>query len=129
MWLDRANEKMNVELQREARDLMQNIPINSIEMGVFVGVEKIKPKKIIQNGIATIVFWNDGTKTVIKLADGDENDLFTAFCVAFTKRLFGSTSAINRQIEKTYQPSKEESDVFTEFLKMLDKKFNRGKND
>lgn len=122
-WL--ASAIMNEKLKKEAI-------IANIETGVFVGVEKIKPKKIIQNGIATIVFWNDDTKTVVKLADGEENDIFTAFCVAFTKRLFGSTSAINRQIEKTFQPSKKEIEAYNEVLKRITKffnSFNLGKND
>lgn len=126
-WLEKAIEKANDELKNEERNLVQNL--SSTETGAFVGVEKIKPTKIIQNGIATIVFWNDSTKTVVKLADDDENDLYNAFCAAFAKKMFGSNSTVKKQIEQTYKPSKEEAskeeeNSFFEIIKKLDKYFS-----
>lgn len=87
-------------------------------------VEKIEPKKIIANGIATIVFWNDGTKTVVKLADDDEDDLYNAFCAAFAKKMFGSNSAIKKQIERTYEPSKAEIEAFDKVVNTIKKHFS-----
>ena len=52
------------------------------------------PKKIIINGPATIFFWKDGAKTVVKCMEGDRNDLYNAYCIAVTKRLAGSNSKI-----------------------------------
>lgn len=52
------------------------------------------PKKIIINGPATIFFWIDGGKTVVKCMAGDRNDLYNAYCIAVTKRLAGSNSKI-----------------------------------
>lgn len=59
------------------------------------------PKRILYNANAVIVFWNDNTKTVVKLAFDDEWDLYNAFCIALTKKIYGSNSAIKRWIDKT----------------------------
>lgn len=52
-----------------------------------------KPRKIIHNENATIVLWNDGTKTVIK---GHGNDLFAAFCICFAKKYCCGSTVLNR---------------------------------
>ena len=52
-----------------------------------------KPKKIIHNENATIVLWNDGTKTVIK---GQGDDLFAAFCICFAKKYCYGSTVLNR---------------------------------
>lgn len=57
---------------------------------------------IIQRGRATIVTWDDNTKTTIVAEKGfDENEhmLFDAFCIAFTKKMLGSTTNILKTIE------------------------------
>lgn len=47
-------------------------------------------KRVIYDGPATIVFWEDGTKTVVKLADGDRPDLEKGLAMACAKKLFGN---------------------------------------
>lgn len=61
----------------------------------FILLEKIgyKPKKIIHNENATIVLWNDGTKTVIK---GHGDDMFAAFCICFAKKYCNGSTVLNR---------------------------------
>ena len=58
--------------------------------------EKHKPKRIIQNGPATIVFWVDGTKTVVKREKNTPNDLEAAFSAALAKKMYGTNSRIKR---------------------------------
>ena len=58
---------------------------------------------IIQRDRATIVSWDDGTETTIVAEKGfDENEhmMFDAFCIAFTKKMLGSTTNILKTIEK-----------------------------
>lgn len=55
-----------------------------------------KPIKIIHNNNATIVLWNDKTKTVIK---GSGDDLFAAFCICFTKKCCGNSTVLNKLFE------------------------------
>ena len=51
-------------------------------------------KKIIYNGPATIVFWTDGTKTIVKRSKKDKYNKYNAFCAALAKKIFGSNNKI-----------------------------------
>ncbi len=44
------------------------------------------------NAPATIIQWEDGTKTVVKCAKGQKFDQYSGFCAAVCKKLFGSTA-------------------------------------
>lgn len=69
---------------------------------ITTAMEHYTPKKIIRNGPATIVFWNNGKKTVVMKADGDNDNPYNAFCAALAIRIFGNNSALKRIIaEKT----------------------------
>lgn len=46
-------------------------------------------KDVIFNDPATIVFWEDGTKTVVKVMDGDEFDPHTGLAQAISKKALG----------------------------------------
>lgn len=56
------------------------------------------PERIIYNGPATIVFWDDGTKTVVKRAKKDKDNKYNAFCAALAIKLYGSNSAVSRYV-------------------------------
>lgn len=47
---------------------------------------------VIFNGPATIVFWGDGTKTVVKCMKGEKFERYAGFMAACMKKMFGSTS-------------------------------------
>lgn len=49
-------------------------------------------KRIVYHDPATIVFWQDGTKTVVKCMDGEPFERYAGFCAALAKKVFGSTS-------------------------------------
>ena len=53
------------------------------------------PVKVIYNGPATIVFWADGTKTVVKRAKKEKDNKYNAFCAALAKKIFGNNSRVN----------------------------------
>ena len=63
---------------------------------------------VIFNGPATIVFWEDGKKTVVKRKNGDHDNRSMAIMYAIMKRMFGSTSAVNRYIDKVVTEAKVE---------------------
>lgn len=46
-------------------------------------------KKVIYNGPATIILWDDGTKTVVKCKEGDPYSPEAGFALAVLKRLCG----------------------------------------
>lgn len=47
---------------------------------------------IIFNPPATIVFWDDGTKTVVKCMEDQPYEKYAGFAMACMKKMFGSTS-------------------------------------
>lgn len=80
---------------------------------------------IIQRDRATIVTWDDNTKTTIVAEKGfDENEhmLFDAFCIAFTKKMLGSTTNILKTIEKN------DTDKHNRILKEAEKNFRKNRD-
>ncbi len=61
---------------------------------------------IFYDDIATVVFWKDGTKTIVKCPEGTPYDEYTAFCVAVAKKFYGTNSAVKRVIKKKARYSK-----------------------
>ena len=59
-----------------------------------------EPKKIISQGPATVVIWKDGTKTVVKKADGDDHDVYAAFCAALAKKTYGGNSTVKNIVDR-----------------------------
>lgn len=49
-------------------------------------------EKIVYNGPATIVFWSDGTKTVIKCHEGDQFDEVTGFLLCCLRKMMTQNS-------------------------------------
>ena len=47
-------------------------------------------KKVIFNGPATIVIWVDGSKTVVKCAEGDGYSKFSGLAIAMCKKMYGT---------------------------------------
>ena len=91
-----------------------------------VKVNPYEPKRIIKSGPCTIVFWNDGTKTVVKRSEDDAEDDYSAFTAALAKKVYGSTSAVKRIVERTEaqkekkaQKEPEEKPVGIDFGKAL----------
>lgn len=50
-----------------------------------------KIKKVIFNDPATIVFWEDGAKTVVKCREGETFDKWTGLSMALAKRVYGDS--------------------------------------
>ena len=84
----------------------------------------LEPKRIIKNGIATIVFWNDGTKTIVKCAEDDEPDDYMAFCAAYCKKVFGSNSHLKRVIKDAENAKSEKRDKPKDCRSLAIRRFN-----
>ena len=63
-------------------------------------------KKIIFNDPATIVYWKDGTKTVVKCQKGDYFDLEKGFAMAFLKKCWGNKGNFNDKLRKNIKEAK-----------------------
>ena len=71
------------------------------------GMRGLRVKKVIFNKPATIVFWNDGTKSVVVCRDNDEYDTEKGFYIACTKKLFGNNHAAVGRMNKALDMAKE----------------------
>jgi len=67
----------------------------------------IKPTKIIRSGPMTIIFWDDGTKTKVRRAEGTPDDPYLAFCAGLAKKIYGNNTRVKKLIyEKTVETKK-----------------------
>lgn len=67
-------------------------------------------KKVIFNEPATIVFWSDGTKTVVKCGDDDIWDPEKGLAMAVTKKFFGN-EGFYYDIFKKWIPEEKQMDT------------------
>ena len=61
-----------------------------------------KPKKVIYDETAgvTVVLWMDGTKTIVRAAEGEGHDAYLGYCIALAKKMHGTNSALKRDLDK-----------------------------
>ena len=70
-------------------------------------IPKYLYEKVIFNDPATIVYWIDGDKTVVKTMDGDAYDPEVGFAMAFCKKMLGSEyKKTFKDIREMYETSK-----------------------
>lgn len=71
---------------------------------------------IVQSGPATIVFWKDGEKTVVKAQKGEPFDAEKGIALCFMKRLYGNTGDFNDVFRKYIKedPEKEPEKILSE---------------
>lgn len=84
-------------------------------------------RKVIYNPPATIIFWEDETKTVVKCCETDIYDPEKGFAMAVIKKLCGNTSAPFHRLFKTWCfESKDNSDIQLEIQQInIDDIINR----
>ena len=80
--------------------------------------------RVIFNDPATIILWNDGSKTVVKRSDDDIWDSEKGLCMAIIKKLYGNTSFIKRFMEQEEEMSILTVEEACENLKNFSKKLN-----
>lgn len=102
-----AEKEMNVKIALEKTRLaaMNQAALErimSIVPALFI------PVRILKSGIATVVFWKDGTKTIVKCAPETTPNDYDAFTSALAIKLFSTNSRLKKLIrEKTVvQPEK-----------------------
>lgn len=61
-----------------------------------------KAKKVYYDEAAgvTVVLWMDGTKTIVRAAEGDKHDAYLGYCTALAKKIHGTNSSLKRDLEK-----------------------------
>ena len=66
--------------------------------------------KIIRNGPVTVVFWDDGAKTLVRRNENTPDDPYFAFCAALAKRVYGNNTRIKKIISENTVEPKERKD-------------------
>lgn len=59
------------------------------------------PKRIYKGKGKTVVLWADGTKTIVKRAEGEADNDYAAFTAALAIKVFGTNSEVNRIVKRT----------------------------
>lgn len=68
---------------------------------LFRGINAhLKPKRVIFNDPATIVYWNDGTKTVVKCDPRDSYSKEAGLSMCYMKKMCGSSRAFNDTLKR-----------------------------
>lgn len=60
-----------------------------------LGIRRGKPTKVIFHAPATIVYWDDGTKTVVKCDPKDTYSKEAGLALCYMKKMLGSSRAFN----------------------------------
>lgn len=101
------------KLKKYLEDVYRAIDYNmAVARGYKQCFIRYQPRRILKSGNATIVFWADGTKTVVKRSYAEIDDPYAAFGAALCKKLYGSNSAVKKIIERKteIQKPKEKGD-------------------
>lgn len=86
--------------------------------------KKAKIKNVIFNDPATIVFWSDGTKTVVKCGENDIYDPEKGLAMAVAKKYLGTNKSHSNYMDefKKWLPKEEEpSDPYEDFRDSIKK--------
>lgn len=78
------------------------VRLEDVHFGAVFSEIITKPtiKKVIFNDPATIIYWTDGSKTVVKCQNGEEFDPEKGFVMAYLKKLLGNKNEFNKEIHK-----------------------------
>ena len=96
---------------RNDDEVPRNIYRNILNSTYGIGSLRIPEiKNVIFNDPATIVFWEDGTKTVVKCQDGDEFDPEKGLAMAIVKKAYGNKGNYCNKLKK-WLPKEEPVDT------------------
>lgn len=86
---------------RNDDEVPRNIYRNILNSTYGIGSLRIPEiKNVIFNDPATIVFWEDGTKTVVKCQDGDKFDHEKGLAMAIAKKAYGNKGSYCNKLKK-----------------------------
>jgi hypothetical protein len=94
-------------LLRRAKDSLQIKNFSESVLMAFLDATNLpKPKKVIFNGPATIVMWEDNTKTVVKKAEGEPDDKEKAIMYCVFKKIIGDKPGMDKYINNFLKEEK-----------------------
>lgn len=87
-------EKSEVRLRKKLESVF-GIKADYIKVGYMIGI-----KDVIFNNPATIILWEDGTKTVVKCGENDTYDPEKGMAMAICKKMLGNKGNYNNVFKK-----------------------------
>ena len=93
-------QKPEINYIKEDQRLMGDKRIPLFYYNDIVRIKQFDIEKVVFNDPATIVFWKDGTKTVVKCQQGDIFDKEKGLAMAITKRALGDKGNYNEVLKK-----------------------------
>lgn len=87
--------------------------LSFVKRGPKIESRALLIKNVIFNDPATIVYWNDGTKTVVKCQPGDTFSEELGLAMAISKKFLGNKGNFN-DVFKSFLPEKDEKVEKTE---------------
>lgn len=83
-------------------------------------------KNVIYNDPATIIFWGDGTKTIVKCQEGDIYDSEKGLAIAIAKKALGNKGNFNDVFKKWACKDKcDSSEINVNFIQKIVDNFNQ----
>lgn len=127
--LSKEQKKFVSEVAQAVEDETERVTVKRYVQEYARFQHEYKIKHVIFSGPATIVFWDDGDKTVVKCMDGDQLNYEMGIAMCTLKKIFGASYLNFKKDIKKWAPEvekkergKEFSDAFAEFLRDWDKK-------
>lgn len=97
--LDELYRTIYLNITKKLRDdRLDSIRYGYIDMNGVLPSSRIE--KVIFNDPATIVFWMDGTKTVVKCCEGDVFDKEKGLAMAIVKKRYGNNNSFHKIFQK-----------------------------
>lgn len=93
----------------EAKDISELALFNDPVEGAFIKMKSsinMMPKEVIFAPPATIVYWQDGSRTVVKCSEEDEFSEEMGFVLCFMKKMFGNNGSYNNYINDALESAK-----------------------
>ena len=124
MYMNSSYGAEGISTSNVATGTINNASISTRKVEYNAMWKRTKIKNVIFNDPATIVFWSDGTKTVVKCGENDIYDPEKGLAMAVAKKYLGTNKSHSNYMDefKKWLPKEEEpSNPFEDFRDSIKK--------
>lgn len=100
MYMNTTYGAEGISTRNVATGDINNASISTRKVEYNVMFKRAKIKNVIFNDSATIVFWSDGTKTVVKCGENDIYDPEKGLAMAVAKKYLGTNKSHSNYMEE-----------------------------
>ena len=118
MYMNSSYGAEGISTSNVATGTINNASVSTRKVAYNSMWKRTKIKNVIFNDPATIVFWSDGTKTVVKCGENDIYDPEKGLAMAVAKKYLGTNKSHSNymdEFKKWLPKEKEPSDPFEDF--------------